>query len=122
MNERATQLEQLLDQHIAGLPAVRSIRQQGLMVGVELAPPEGTVRWGRKVTAESVSRGVLIRPLGDVMVLMPILTSTAEEITRIVLTLAESITAVAQTEQQHLESSRVEASQVESSQDHAADE
>ncbi len=122
VNERATQLEQLLDQHIAGLPAVRSIRQQGLMVGVELAPPEGTVRWGRKVTAQSVSRGVLIRPLGDVMVLMPILTSTPEEITRIVMTLAESITAVAQTEQQHLESSRVEASQVESSQDHAADE
>jgi len=96
VKERAAQLEQLLELHIAPLSVVRSIRQQGLMVGVELAPPQGAVRWGRKVTAESVQRGVLIRPLGDVIVLMPILTSTAEEIHRIVLTLAESITAVAQ--------------------------
>ncbi|MEX0767269.1 MAG: adenosylmethionine--8-amino-7-oxononanoate transaminase [Microthrixaceae bacterium] len=96
VNDRAMQLEQLLELHIAPLSAVGSIRQQGLMVGVELAPPPGAVRWGRKVSAESVERGVLIRPLGDVVVLMPILTSTAEEITRIVLTLAESITAVSQ--------------------------
>jgi hypothetical protein len=65
---------------------------------------------------------VLIRPLGDVMVLMPILTSTAEEITRIVLTLAESITAVAQIEQQQFEASQFDASRVESRQGHAADE
>ncbi len=38
--------------------------------------------------------GVLIRPLGDVVVLMPILTSTAEEITRIVEVVAEAITSV----------------------------
>ncbi len=99
VNQRAIQLQGLLQTHVEPLSVVQSIRQQGLMVGVELAPPEGAVRWGRKVTAESVNRGVLIRPLGDVMVLMPILTSTPEEITRMVLTLAASITAVAQAEQ-----------------------
>jgi adenosylmethionine-8-amino-7-oxononanoate aminotransferase len=99
VNERAAQLEELLQTHIASLSVVQSIRQEGLMVGVELAPPAGSARWGRKVTAQSVSRGVLIRPLGDVIVLMPILTSSAEEITRIVVTLAESIRAVAQAEQ-----------------------
>ena len=38
---------------------------------------------------------MLIRPLGDVVVLMPMLTSTAEEIERIVDALADSVGAVA---------------------------
>ena len=63
------------------------------MVGIELAPPPGATRWGRRVSAECVRRGVLIRPLGDVVVLMPILTSTEDEIERIVTVVAESITA-----------------------------
>jgi adenosylmethionine-8-amino-7-oxononanoate aminotransferase len=37
---------------------------------------------------------VLLRPLGDVVVLMPMLTSTAEEIERIVDVLAEVIAEV----------------------------
>ena len=49
-------------------------------------------RWGRRVCAAAVRRGVLLRPLGDVVVLMPMLTSTAEEIDRIVDTLDASIT------------------------------
>jgi adenosylmethionine-8-amino-7-oxononanoate aminotransferase len=76
---------------IEKLGAVAEVRQQGLMVGVELAPPGEGLRWGRKVCAAAVARGVLLRPLGDVVVLMPILTSTAEEIERIVDVLAESI-------------------------------
>ena len=95
---RSAQLDELLRERVAVLPGVAQIRQHGLMVGVELDPPVGASRWGRRVTAESVRRGVLIRPLGDVVVLMPILTSTAEEIERIVSVLAESITAVAGSE------------------------
>jgi adenosylmethionine-8-amino-7-oxononanoate aminotransferase len=38
-----------------------------------------------------VRRGVLLRPLGDVVVIMPILTTTADEIDLIVDVLAESI-------------------------------
>ena len=57
---------------------------RGLMAGVELAPARPGLRWGRRVCAAAVERGVLLRPLGDVVVLMPILTSTAEEIDRIV--------------------------------------
>ncbi len=56
--------------------AVREVRQRGLMVGVELAPPEEGLRWGRRVCAGAVDRGVLLRPLGDVVVLMPPLTIT----------------------------------------------
>jgi adenosylmethionine-8-amino-7-oxononanoate aminotransferase len=51
---------------------------------VELAPPAPGLRWGRRVCAGAVARGVLLRPLGDVVVLMPPLTITADEIVRMV--------------------------------------
>ena len=63
---------------------MREVRQRGLMLGIELAPPSPGLRWGRRVCAGAVARGVLLRPLGDVVVLMPPLTTTAEEIVRIV--------------------------------------
>jgi adenosylmethionine-8-amino-7-oxononanoate aminotransferase len=91
---RAAQLARALAERVAPLGAVGEVRQLGLMAGIELAPPEGGLRWGRRVSAACVERGVLIRPLGDVVVLMPILTSTAEEIDRIVDVVAASIVAV----------------------------
>ena len=53
------------------------------MAGVELAPPREGLRWGRLVCRAAVEAGVLLRPLGDVVVVMPILTSSAPEIDRI---------------------------------------
>ena len=79
---------------VAGLAGVRAVRQRGLMVGVELNPPSGSARWGRRVCAGAVRRGVLLRPLGDVVVVMPPLTTTVEEIDRLVDVLAASVTAV----------------------------
>ena len=81
---RADQLGLLLGERLADRSIVREVRQRGLMVGVELAPPSPGLRWGRRVCAGAVSRGVLLRPLGDVLVLMPPLTTTAAEIVRIV--------------------------------------
>jgi adenosylmethionine-8-amino-7-oxononanoate aminotransferase len=52
---------------------------------------------GRLVSAACVRRGVLIRPLGDVVVIMPPLTTTAPEIERIVTAVAESIAEVCAT-------------------------
>jgi len=46
------------------------------------------------VSAACVERGVLIRPLGDVIVVVPPLTTTAEEVERIVDTLAAAIDEV----------------------------
>jgi adenosylmethionine-8-amino-7-oxononanoate aminotransferase len=73
---------------------VAEARSCGLMAGVELNPPSDGLRWGRRVCAAAVERGVLLRPLGDVVVLMPILTSTAGEIDRIVDTLEAAIAGV----------------------------
>ena len=47
------------------------------------------------MSAAATTRGVLLRPLGDVVVLMPPLTVTSEEIHRIVDTLAIAIDEVA---------------------------
>jgi adenosylmethionine-8-amino-7-oxononanoate aminotransferase len=94
VRERSTDMRGLLDDRIAPLPAVRDARLCGLMGGIELAPPRDGLRWGRRVSAAAVERGVLIRPLGDVVVLMPPLTITSEEVHRIVHALADAITAV----------------------------
>jgi adenosylmethionine-8-amino-7-oxononanoate aminotransferase len=95
VRERAEQLRQLLGERVAGREGVAVVRQQGLMVGVELAPPGPGLRWGRRVCAGAVERGVLLRPLGDVVVIMPPLTVTAEEIVRIVSVLEAAIDEVA---------------------------
>jgi len=60
------------------LPHVGEVRQKGFMVGIELVknrktkkpyPPGEKI--GQKVIWEARKRGVIIRPLGDVIVLMP---------------------------------------------------
>lgn len=91
----ADRLSTRLKDSVAGLDAVAEVRQCGLMVGVELAPPLGSTRWGRRVCAATVRRGVLLRPLGDVVVVMPPLTTTVWEIDRVVDVLAASIAEVA---------------------------
>jgi adenosylmethionine-8-amino-7-oxononanoate aminotransferase len=91
---RADQLGALLAARVAPLVAVKEIRRRGLMTGIELAPPVEDLRWGRLVSAACVRRGVLIRPLGDVIVVMPPLTITADEIERIVDALVASIDEV----------------------------
>lgn len=92
---RAATLARLAGERLAPLAAVADVRLCGLMGGVELAPPAEGLRWGRRVCAATVRRGVLLRPLGDVVVLMPPLTVTDAEVERIVDTLAEAVTEVA---------------------------
>lgn len=93
--DRSAQLSFLLAQRVQDHPAVASVRQRGLMVGVELAPPGDGLLWGRKVSAAAVHRGVLLRPLGDVIVLVPPLTTTAAELERVVDVLVEALDEVA---------------------------
>jgi adenosylmethionine-8-amino-7-oxononanoate aminotransferase len=94
VRERSAELRDLLDDRIVSLPEVADVRLRGLMGGIELAPPRDGLRWGRRVSAAAVERGVLIRPLGDVVVLMPPLTVTSEEIHRIVHVVADAIDEV----------------------------
>jgi adenosylmethionine-8-amino-7-oxononanoate aminotransferase len=91
----ADRLAARLADSVAGRPGVGEIRQRGLMAGIDLDPPAGATRWGRRVCAGAVRRGVLLRPLGDVVVLVPPLTTTPEEIDRVVDALSSSIDDVA---------------------------
>ncbi|MHB8439242.1 MAG: adenosylmethionine--8-amino-7-oxononanoate transaminase [Acidimicrobiales bacterium] len=91
---RAEQLGTLLAGRVEPHRSVREVRRRGLMTGIELAPPGPDLRWGRLVCAASTRRGVLLRPLGDVVVVMPPLTTTAEEIERIVDTLVDALDEV----------------------------
>lgn len=87
---RAEQLAGLLADRVAPHPAVQAVRQRGLMAGVELVPWQGRRR-GRAVCAVAVHHGVLLRPLGDVVVLVPPLTIGADDVERIVDTLAAAL-------------------------------
>jgi adenosylmethionine---8-amino-7-oxononanoate aminotransferase len=88
---RAATLRRLAEERLAPLPPVADVRLCGLMGGVRLAPPADGLRWGRRVCAAAVRRGVLLRPLGDVVVLMPPLTISDGELARIVDVLVAAI-------------------------------
>jgi adenosylmethionine-8-amino-7-oxononanoate aminotransferase len=90
VQDRSAELRTLLGERIEPLPQVAEVRLEGLMGGVELHGAEGERR-GREVCKAAVERGVLLRSLSDVLVLMPPLTITAPELERIVDTLAEAI-------------------------------
>jgi adenosylmethionine-8-amino-7-oxononanoate aminotransferase len=84
-----------------GLPFVGDVRQQGFMVGVELVADKQTKapfpipeKMGVKVILEARKRGVIIRPLGDVIVIMPPLGITEGELEELLAVIYQSIEAV----------------------------
>jgi adenosylmethionine-8-amino-7-oxononanoate aminotransferase len=91
---RSAELRGLLEERVAPHPAVGDVRLHGLMGGIELAPPRDGLRWGRRVCAAAVELGVLLRPLGDVVVVMPPLTITSPELHRIVDALSGALDEV----------------------------
>ena len=78
---------------LAEHPAVREVRRCGFMVGVELAEHPLEARVGHQVTLEARRRGAIIRPLGDVVVLMPPLAITQADLRRLVSIAADAIDA-----------------------------
>jgi len=80
------------------LPAVGDIRQVGLIAGIELVRNWRTrerfglgERVGARVCEAMARRGVLTRPIGDVIVIMPPFCTTPAQIRRIVTALAEAV-------------------------------
>jgi adenosylmethionine---8-amino-7-oxononanoate aminotransferase len=78
---------------VAAHPAVREVRRVGFMVGIELEDFPLPLRMGHRVTLEARARGAIIRPLGDVVVLMPPLSIAAATLERLVVTTGEAIEA-----------------------------
>jgi adenosylmethionine-8-amino-7-oxononanoate aminotransferase len=84
-------LGELLDEHVAPLSTVAEIRRLGTMVGIELTGFPLESRMGHQVTLAARERGAIVRPLGDVIVLMPPLAITEDELRRLVAITAEAI-------------------------------
>jgi adenosylmethionine-8-amino-7-oxononanoate aminotransferase len=101
--ERLPALSERLAGHAAelrGLPQVGGVRQCGLVLGVDLVADKETGRrhpWqeyrGRRVCAAARGRGALVRPLGDVVVIMPPLCITEAELDQLVTATAAAIRA-----------------------------
>jgi adenosylmethionine---8-amino-7-oxononanoate aminotransferase len=84
-------LSRLLAQRISVLPGVVGVRQRGFMVGIELIEQPVADRVGHRVTLAASRRGAIIRPLGDVVVLMPPLAISEADLRRLIAITAASI-------------------------------
>lgn len=94
-------LTERLRSEFAPLAHVADIRQWGMMVGIELrrdplrkVPYAATEKIGIRVITEARKRGILIRPLGNVIVLMPPLSISLAELTRLLDGVRAAILAV----------------------------
>ncbi len=86
LSEKIQHLENQLEK-LHAIGAVGSIRQYGMAVGVELVRDKlkktsfpKNLRMGARVCRRAREKGVFLRPLGDVIVLMPPLSITLDEI------------------------------------------
>lgn len=80
------------------IPQIGDIRQVGLVAGVELVrdwrtrrPFDPLARTGARVCQAMARRGVLTRPIGDVIVLMPPYCTTSSQLDRMVASLRQAI-------------------------------
>jgi adenosylmethionine-8-amino-7-oxononanoate aminotransferase len=83
---------------IADLPHVGEVRQRGVMVGIELVADRETrrpypagERRGAKACEAAVARGAWIRPLGDVVILMPPYCISDADLDRLTSTVGEAV-------------------------------
>jgi adenosylmethionine-8-amino-7-oxononanoate aminotransferase len=84
------------------LPHVGDVRQKGFMVGIELVADRRTRqsfdprrRVGAEVCARIRRRGVILRPLGDVIVLMPPPAMGVEDLRKIVMAVKAEVARLA---------------------------
>jgi len=103
LQEKIGVLARRLEQ-FKSLKHVGDVRQKGIMAGIELVadkeskepyPPEKRI--GHRVIMEARKRSVIIRPLGDVVVLMPPLAISIEEIDRLCSAVYDSIRHITET-------------------------
>lgn len=97
----ADRIGELLAREVEPLPHVAEVRRRGLMVGIELvadratrAPYEPALRVGHRVCEDVRRHGVVLRPLGNVVVLMPPLSLSLDEAELLVEATARSIREV----------------------------
>jgi adenosylmethionine-8-amino-7-oxononanoate aminotransferase len=92
----APKIELLSDllEPIARMAGVAEVRQRGFMCGIELSGFDVSARAGHQVKLAARRRGAIVRPLGDVVVLMPPLAITKQELRRLLSIVNASIAEV----------------------------
>jgi adenosylmethionine---8-amino-7-oxononanoate aminotransferase len=94
-------LQKRLAEEFLAMPHVSDVRQWGFMVGIELVegkasrksyPPENRI--GHKVIMEARKRNIMIRPLGDIITLMPPLSISNAELALLLDTVHDCIRIV----------------------------
>jgi adenosylmethionine-8-amino-7-oxononanoate aminotransferase len=83
-------LGELLDE-VATMPQVTEVRGRGFMVGIDLGEHHPSLRLGHEVALEARRRGAIVRPLGEVIVLMPPLSISKADLRRLVEIVSDSI-------------------------------
>ncbi len=100
LNELKQKIEFLEDElkEFSGLKHVGNVRNKGAMVGIELVQDKETkepyapeLKMGWRVADEAMEQGVLLRPLGNVVVLMPPLGIPMEDLKKLVRVTYSSI-------------------------------
>ncbi len=101
MEKKIVALKKELD-IIAGLNHVGDVRQKGFMVGIELVkdkksrePYQLEEKVAQRVCSRAREKGLIIRPLGNVIVLMPPLSISLRELKSLTRISAEAIVEVA---------------------------
>ncbi len=86
---------------LRGMEAVGDVRQIGFMAGIELVQDQATKtpyplesRIGHRIAQEARRQGLLLRPLGHILVLMPPLSTPAKALSAMIGALERSIRAV----------------------------
>jgi len=104
VSEKAEHLHKLLLE-LKDMPSVGDIRQLGFMCGIELVKSKETKesfsleeRMGYKVSLKMRELGMLTRPIGDVIVFMPPLVSTMEDLSAMVNIMKQAIDEVTRSE------------------------
>ena len=87
MQSRIEYLKKRLSEDFLTHPHVSDVRQWGYMIGIELVDDKSRrksyateLRMGHKVIREARNHSVMIRPLGDVIILMPPLSISDDEL------------------------------------------
>lgn len=100
VHERSMQLVRLL-RPLASHRFVGDVRQRGLMAGIELVADKATKRpfdpksrVGASLCARVRNRGVILRPLGDVVTVVPPLAIDGSRLARIVEAVAAELDAI----------------------------
>ncbi|WP_404354907.1 adenosylmethionine--8-amino-7-oxononanoate transaminase [Cytobacillus firmus] len=106
--EQAAKKAEVIQSEFAALKSLKhigDIRQVGMMCGIELVQDKETgkpfpweSRMGYHSTLEMRKRGMLTRPLGDVIVFMPPLASADDQIRKMIQIMSDSIEAVTEKE------------------------